>query len=115
MDDDPFNRDSLEWRSGMTIIKGRWQKAVLVARAKRVLDWMSGGGDMLLWLRHWYVWPNMQHMPLFTRLREAVGEHRPLIEAPGQLITPSERDDGVSVLALAMWFLWDCTILSESH
>jgi hypothetical protein len=85
----------------------------LVVRARHVLDWMSDGGDMLLWLRHWSVWSSMQHMPLFTRLREAVGEPRPLSEAPGQLITPAQLDDGISVLAIALWFLWDCAIFSE--
>lgn len=50
-------------------------------------------------------------MPLFTRLREAFGESRPLIEAPGQLITPAELDGGISVLIVALWFVWDCTVL----
>jgi hypothetical protein len=85
----------------------------LVARARQVLDWMSGSGDLLLWLHHWSVWSSTQHMPLFTRLRESVGEHRSLAEAPGQLITQAQIDDGISVLAIALWFLWDCTIFSE--
>jgi hypothetical protein len=38
---------------------------------------------------------------------------RPLSEAPGQLITPAQLDDGLSVLAIALWFLWDCAIFPE--
>src|SRR2546426_10068296 len=40
--------------------------------------------ELLFWLGDWEVWPSSQHMPLFTRFRQALGESRPLIEAPGQ-------------------------------
>jgi hypothetical protein len=40
-------------------------------------------------------------MPLFTRFREAFGEKRPLIEAPGHLLTPGEADDAVSPVSRA--------------
>jgi hypothetical protein len=84
-----------------------------VVRARQIMEWMSAGGEVLLWLRNWAVWPSMQHMPLFTRFREGFGEHRPLIEAPAQVITPSQLDDGISVLVIAMWSLWDCAVFSE--
>ncbi len=84
-----------------------------VVRARHIMEWMGGGGEMLLWLDDWAVWPSMQHMPLFTRFREAFGEHRPLIEAPGQLITPAQLEDGISVLVTALWFLWDCSVFSD--
>ena len=53
-------------------------------------------------------------MPLFTRFREAFGEHRPLIEAPGHLVTPSETDDAVSIISTALLFMWDCYGISSS-
>ena len=38
--------------------------------------------ELLIWLGNWAVWPSNQHIPLFTRFREAFGEKRPLIDAP---------------------------------
>jgi hypothetical protein len=60
------------------------------------------------------VWPSGEHFPLFTRLREACGERRHLIEAPGHLFGPGEDDDGLSFLILATLFLWDYSLYSES-
>ena len=68
--------------------------------------------DVLLWLGAWDVWPSSGHMPLFERLRQAFGESRPVDEAPGLLVSPSEADDGISVLLLALLFVWDCHVVS---
>jgi hypothetical protein len=38
---------------------------------------------------------------------------RPLIDAPGQVISQAQLDDGISVLVVASWFLWDCAVFSE--
>ena len=70
--------------------------------------------ELLLWLGDWAVWPSSQHMPLFTRFRQALGESRPLIDAPGHLLTPGEADDGVSILVVSLQFIWDCHILTAS-
>jgi hypothetical protein len=51
--------------------------------------------ERLLWIETWSVWPSAEHMPLFTRLRAAFGEHRGLMEAPGHLVTSSDDDDGL--------------------
>src|SRR6266403_2956612 len=64
--------------------------------------------ETLLLVDDWAVWPSSQHMPLFTRFREALGERRPLIEAPGYLVTRSETDDAVSIISTALLFIWDC-------
>jgi hypothetical protein len=53
-------------------------------------------------------------MPLFARLRQALGESRPLIEAPGHLLTPDEADDAVSILVVSLQFVWNCHILTSS-
>lgn len=74
--------------------------------------------ELLFWLDDWAVWPSSQHMPLFTRFRQALGEHRPkhrpLIDAPGQLLTPEEADDAVSILVVSLQFVWNCHILTSS-
>jgi hypothetical protein len=53
-------------------------------------------------------------MPLFTRLREALNESRPLLEAPGQLVKADDFDDALSVLVLALLFGWDCHVFSAA-
>jgi hypothetical protein len=85
-----------------------------VLLAREVISRLAGGAEVLLWLGHWTVWPNSQHMPLFTRFREAFGESRPLIEPPGHLFQARETDDAVSVLAIAMLFFWDCQVFPEN-
>lgn len=74
-----------------------------------------GASTSLLWVTEWSVWPSGEHMPLFTRWRQALGEHRPLLEVPGHLVTwPADNDDGLSVLVVSMGFLWDCRIHSDN-
>jgi hypothetical protein len=58
------------------------------------------------------IWPSSEHMPIFARFREAIGERRGLSDAPGHIVTLSDRDDAVSVLSLALLFFWDCHVLS---
>jgi hypothetical protein len=70
--------------------------------------------ELLIWVGDWAVWPDRQHMPLFSRFRQAFGEHRPLIEAPGHLVAPNEMEDGVSILITSMLFVWDCHLLTSS-
>jgi hypothetical protein len=70
--------------------------------------------ELLIWLGGWEVWPSSQHMPLFTRFREACGEKRPLIEAPAHLLAPEEGDDALSIISISLLFVWDCHILSAS-
>jgi hypothetical protein len=52
-------------------------------------------------------------MPLFTRFREAFGEKRPLIEAPGHLVSHEQLDDAVSILATGLLFFRDCHVFSS--
>ena len=70
--------------------------------------------ELLIWVGDWDVWPSSQHMPLFTRFREAFGEKRPLIDAPGHLLTPEEEDDAVSIMSVSLLFFWNCHVLSGS-
>src|SRR5262245_44179482 len=75
---------------------------------------LQSESEILLWVRNWTVWPSSCHVPLIQRLREALGEHRALEEAPGNLITSSEASDGISILILALQFCWDCLVVGAS-
>jgi hypothetical protein len=82
--------------------------------AKQVVSRAVASGPALLWVSDWAVWPTSQHLPLFSRFREALGERRPLSEAPGHLVGPDDEDDAVSVLAMALLFAWNCAVLTDS-
>ncbi len=84
------------------------------AFAKFLVSLIKPTPEALLWLDEWSVWPSSQHMPLFTRFRAAFGEGRPLIDAPGHLISSSELDDATSILVVALEFVWDCHLFSAS-
>ena len=85
-----------------------------VSLARFLLSLVEPGPETLLLIDDWAVWPSSQHMPLFTRFREAFGEHRPLIEAPGHLVTAADMDDAVSIVATSLLFIWDCYGISSS-
>jgi hypothetical protein len=92
-----------------------------IALARTLMDSVAVDGEVLVWLGSWDVWPSCQHMPLMTSLRSAFGEHRPLIDAPGFVAVPSDADDALSFVTLAILFTWDCsafgvgTMFSASH
>ena len=82
--------------------------------ARTLYSLLDSAAELLIWLDDWDVWPSSQHMPLFRRFRESLGEHRPLIETPGHLLVPTEAEDGVSILIVALQFIWNCHVLSGS-
>ena len=85
-----------------------------VSLARYLYSLVASEEETLLLVDDWAVWPSSQHMPLFTRFRQAHGESRPLIEAPGHLLTPEEVDDAVSILVVSLQFVWNCHILTSS-
>jgi hypothetical protein len=115
VDADAYGRPSPDVRRHFAEIKLEpfGDMGELVVRARQIMEWMTRDGDVLLWVQHWAVWSSLQHIPLFTRFRQGVGEPRTLLEAPGHVITAADLDDGISVLAMALWFLWDCAVFSE--
>lgn len=85
-----------------------------VAFARMLYSLIDPKPELLMWLGDWAVWESSNHMPLFTRLRQALGERRPLIDAPGHLLTADESDDAISVLIVSLQFIWDCHVLTAS-
>src|ERR1700692_4210743 len=85
-----------------------------VFMARFLFSLLAPDPETLLLVDDWAVWPSSQHMPLFTRFRQALGEDRLLIEAPGHLVTASESDDAVSIIATSLLFIWDCYGISST-
>ena len=71
----------------------------------------QGQPEVLIWTVDWSVWPSGEHMPLAMSLRSALGEVRGIDEAPGQLIRLGEDSAGISLLSIAILFLWDTYLL----
>ena len=82
--------------------------------AHRLFSLVSSESETLLLVDDWGVWPSSQHLPLFTRFRQALGEHRSLKEAPGHIASASDADDAVSVIAASLLFIWDCYGISST-
>lgn len=82
------------------------------------LLWKIAGGqseeERLLWIEDWSIWPSGEHLPLWTRLREALGETRSLREAPGCLCSLHDDEDGLTVLVVSCLFLWDCWLFNKT-
>jgi hypothetical protein len=72
----------------------------------------SGRHQTLLWPTQWSVWPSSEHVPLALGVRRGLGEERPLIEAPGCVARLGDDDNALSILVVAILFLWDCWMLS---
>lgn len=85
-----------------------------VSLARRLFSLVASESETLLLVDDWAVWPSSQHLPLFTRFREALGERRPLIEAPGHVVTPADTDDAISIVATSLLFIWDCYGISST-
>ncbi len=84
-----------------------------VALARSLWDDVGRGRpETLVWMTDWSVWPSGEHMPLVVSLRRGFGEARDLGKAPGMLARLGEDDDALSMLVVAILFLWDCWLLA---
>lgn len=85
-----------------------------ISMARFLLSLITPDPETLILLDDWAAWPTSQHMPLFTRFRQALGENRPLIESPAHLVAAADSDDAVSIVATSLLFIWDCYGISSS-
>jgi hypothetical protein len=69
---------------------------------------------LLVHVKEWQIFPSCGHIPLLLRLRQALGEWRPIEKCPGHLFCAAEGDDAISIILMAMLFYWDCLVVSES-
>ena len=70
--------------------------------------------EILIWITAWGVWPSSERLHIFDRLRLSYGEKRLLNEISAHVVSKNEYEDGLSILILAVLFLWDCYVLSKS-
>jgi hypothetical protein len=71
----------------------------------------------LLWFTDWGMWNEIHEragMFMIEQMRAARGEHKPLIERPGQLFDSSEAIALQSFFILPVLFSWDAYLAPES-
>jgi hypothetical protein len=85
---------------------------IVLARLLYPTTW-SFQQPLLIWTTGWSVWPSGEHMPLFLRIRQALGDGRSLDEANAQIVDGDSSEDGESIVILHALFLWDCWVLTE--
>lgn len=82
----------------------------------RMLWQATGESPRLLWVTDWSVWPSGEHFPIYQLIRERLGDHRTLHEAPGHVAATDEDDEsGLAVATVAALFLWDLYVLAEGR
>jgi hypothetical protein len=72
----------------------------------------AGEPEVLVWVMTWSVWPSGQHLPLAEAARAGLGASAPIDITPGSLARMGEDDAGLSMVSLAILFLWDCWLLA---
>jgi len=85
-------------------------RRVTLARTPREAA-AQGAPEVLVWVTDWSIWPSGEHWPLAEATRRGFGAERPLDETPGHVARVGEDDAGLSMLCLAVLFLWDCWVL----
>ena len=74
----------------------------------------SGVAETLIWVTERGMWPSGEHLPLAEAVRRGFGAEVPLDDAPGHLARLGEDDAALSMVCLAVLFLWECWVLPKS-
>jgi hypothetical protein len=84
-----------------------------VALVAAHLNSRADTSSALVWFTDWSVWASGERPHIFDRFRASYGEHRPLIDAPGHLLSIQERDELLSLVTIGILFLWDVYVVAE--
>lgn len=71
------------------------------------------GSGLCLYVSGWGVWASAENLDLFYGYRRSAGEHRPLMQAPVQMFEAPEHDAFVSILSMALFFVWDAWLFDR--
>jgi hypothetical protein len=86
-----------------------------IVPAKQAMEVFADESTILVWFDDWSVWPSGQRMHIFDRLRMSYGENRRILDTPAQLFQQSEIEDAISIVIVAVLFLWDCYVLCPNQ
>lgn len=83
--------------------------------AQSAMSAFAGERAVLVWVTGWSAWPSGERMHVFDRFRLSYDETRPLIDAPAHLFDGAEIEDAVSLVTIAVLFLWDCFVVTPNR
>lgn len=63
--------------------------------------------NVCIYVSGWGVWESSENLDLFYGYRRSFGEKRTLLEAPMHVFEHSEERTFVSILSMALYFVWD--------
>jgi hypothetical protein len=77
----------------------------LIAFSRQLFDWIGNLEAGLLQINDWPFY-QPDEMVVINAIRRSHGELRPLIEAPGHLFEPKEKDELIALFYLTIMFGW---------
>ena len=66
-----------------------------------------------IYVTGWGIWPSSENLDLFDGYRRSIGEDRSLGAAPVHLFETSDKPAFVSILSMALYFVWDVQVFDE--
>ena len=82
-----------------------------VGIARTIANTFLDVGPTVIWINETGIWPNAEHMDLFSRYRLSYDEGRSLSDAPIHIFESiDDRDALISVLCLSLFFIWGVEI-----
>ena len=72
------------------------------------------GGEALLWISEYGIWPSAENLNLFYGFRKSLGEDASLYDEPGHLFAKEDLSAIDSLLCLTLYFFWGCMVAPPS-
>lgn len=109
-----FCSEGVAWRYPDVIPNYRLPKdsGMKVGLARLIVNLLLDHGPFCLWVTATGIWSSSEHLDLFDRYRLSFGEHRNVQDAPVHLLEEGDRAAGISLLCLALFFVWDVEIIA---
>jgi hypothetical protein len=86
------------------------RKTALARALSTVIDC---GGEGLLWITEWGVFPSSENMALFLGYRRSLGDDRSVHAAPGHLFVGHDLQMVECLLDLVLYFFWDANVFDS--
>lgn len=83
------------------------------ALSRIVLSLFEAGGECLLWITEYGIWPSCEDRVLFDGFRRSIGEDREIQEAAGHVFGPNDIRQVASLLAMVLFFNWGGVVVSS--
>jgi hypothetical protein len=72
--------------------------------------WFGDFDPAVLWVTEYGIWPSSENLHLYYSLRQFLGDHRPISEAPGHIFVKHEQAELTTFLHILLEFGWGCLL-----